>query len=737
MAKEKTDIEIPDAPPAPTPAERVESWKDIAAYLQRDVRTVQRWEKKEGLPVHRHMHDKLGTVYAYKAELDAWWNNRRPKLEATEAEEADKDKKGWKWWAAVTAAAMAVATGAGLWLWLGREPALPFEERDWVLITQFENRTSEDIFEGTVEYALERELSNSQYVNVAPRPRIADALRLMKLPPTTRLDVALGREVCLRDGGIRALLTGRVEKLDSTYLLSASLVDPTGGATVAGFSEEAAGQKEILPALHRLSAALRSALGENLSRIQRSEQNLEKVTTPSLRALQLYSLGMGFVNADEWEQAAEVLQRAVAEDPDFASAHILLAHCLSNLGRNDEAAPYYQHAFELADKTSDRERYFILGSYYQRFTREEEKAVQAYETLVHLYPDHYWGVNNLAPALIRLNRGREVLPYWLRLAELRPNDFSANVYAARSALILENDLARARPYLDRARALLSSADPSSYEALFVRLFPAFEQWLQGNVVAMQQELVRTEKFFDALRVQDRTAIEQDLGLFYMTLGQFRKAEERFRRIPEPPYRSANLAVLAFARNNNEKLLENLRPLKPSYTSAMIAVLFIRAGLLRQAESRIPALAPVRLPAEVASVRGELALARGRRTDAEPLLREGLQLMQAEQLNPVFFLAAESLATLYAQRGETQTALETLETAGMQRGAFLSYFGLFGYFGMRPRLELARLYRRLGREAEAQKIEAELLKLLALADPDHPMVVELKRNQETDAAQPAR
>jgi TolB-like protein/Flp pilus assembly protein TadD len=53
---------------------RLDSWKEIAVYLGRDVRTVQRWEKKEGLPVHRHLHEKLGTVYAYKSELDAWWN---------------------------------------------------------------------------------------------------------------------------------------------------------------------------------------------------------------------------------------------------------------------------------------------------------------------------------------------------------------------------------------------------------------------------------------------------------------------------------------------------------------------------------------------------------------------------------------------------------------------------------------------------------------------------------------
>src|SRR5258707_12986877 len=53
--------------------DRLDSWKEIAAYLNRSERTVRRWEEREGLPVHRLVHDKRGSVYAYKRELDEWW----------------------------------------------------------------------------------------------------------------------------------------------------------------------------------------------------------------------------------------------------------------------------------------------------------------------------------------------------------------------------------------------------------------------------------------------------------------------------------------------------------------------------------------------------------------------------------------------------------------------------------------------------------------------------------------
>ena len=67
-------------------ARRLDSWKEIATYLNRDVTTVQRWERREGMPVHRHVHDRAGSVYAFPAELDAWLQSRKPRLGEEEKE---------------------------------------------------------------------------------------------------------------------------------------------------------------------------------------------------------------------------------------------------------------------------------------------------------------------------------------------------------------------------------------------------------------------------------------------------------------------------------------------------------------------------------------------------------------------------------------------------------------------------------------------------------------------------
>jgi TolB-like protein len=71
----------PPDPPRPASQDRLDSWKEIAAHLKRDVRTVQRWEDNEGLPIHRHQHSRQGSVYAYTSELNDWWQARRPEVD--------------------------------------------------------------------------------------------------------------------------------------------------------------------------------------------------------------------------------------------------------------------------------------------------------------------------------------------------------------------------------------------------------------------------------------------------------------------------------------------------------------------------------------------------------------------------------------------------------------------------------------------------------------------------------
>ncbi len=113
----------PTGPTQPPQADRLDSWKEIAAYLKRDERTVRRWEE-EGLPVHRHVHKTRATIYAYKSQVDFWWNNGRPRLEQQERALAARSR--WLPW--LVAGMLTLAGGsAGLWLFfhVSSQAALP------------------------------------------------------------------------------------------------------------------------------------------------------------------------------------------------------------------------------------------------------------------------------------------------------------------------------------------------------------------------------------------------------------------------------------------------------------------------------------------------------------------------------------------------------------------------------------------------------------------------------------
>src|SRR6266852_3181186 len=122
---------FPGTPPSLTPPEdRLDSWKEIAAYLNRDVTTVQRWEKREGMPVHRHLHDRIGSVYASRAELDAWARSRKllaAEEDGNNAPSPDPPAQPprsaistsptrWRFVLPLAAAGAALAIGATVWL---------------------------------------------------------------------------------------------------------------------------------------------------------------------------------------------------------------------------------------------------------------------------------------------------------------------------------------------------------------------------------------------------------------------------------------------------------------------------------------------------------------------------------------------------------------------------------------------------------------------------------------------
>ena len=625
----------------------------------------------------------------------------------------------------------------------GTVRATPFLARDWVLVASFENRTGEKLFDGTLDYALARELSNSRQVTVVSRDRVNDALRLMRKPPDTALDAALAREVCLRDGEIRALLTGRVEKPGGKYLLNVELVDAKGGATLAAFREESAGTEGSLAAVRRISDRVRAALGEAAPLIASERAGLAKVTTANLRALQLYSQADLLMRQDAHQAAAEeLLRQAVAEDPAFASAWIHLAWTLHNQEKPlAEVRPSAETAMRLADTTTERERYFIRGSYYDMLG-EREKAIAAYEALLALYPDHDWAANNVCHLYDWYDNPRDLkkaVEVEARLADSRPKDFRANGSAAFNFVTIKPDRARAEPYLRRASELITPEVWETFPARvnWIELLPFTEKWINGELEAAAQEIDGVAAKIEPLSGFPRDSLAVQTALGYLTLGRIAAAERMSEKIVDPVVRNDMLAQIAFVKEDASALREHLQfqgkrhePQDDWEEERWETVLLLksRAGLLQD----LSTLAGFEKQLESSryggkamlhTLRGEIALAHEHREAAARELEEARRLSEGPYF-PDDGFGRESLASVLAKKGDVSGAIRVLEWKSERYYAVIT--GGTGAYWLRNRLQLARLYRSVRRIQEAQAVEAELSRFLSLADHDHPIRKELER-----------
>ncbi len=647
-------------------------------------------------------------------------------IECVEPDYPTARSKNRRTWVLVAAVLSLFSIGYGSFY---KSRTVHFPNRGWLLIAVFENRTGEPSFDGTVEAALQRELSESRVVSVLPQERIQDALWLMGKDKRTVLEPDVAREVALRDGSA-LILTGRVEKLGHTYLLSTSLVEPASGMVKRSLSEEAPDQDAIVAAVRRLARGVRDIAGETETQIGNGSEGLEKATTPSLRALQLYSKGIAFINQDEWTAGQEMLGRAVQEDPEFASAHVYLAHCYANAGKDKEATIHFEKAFELADRTTDRERYFILGGYYG-FKGDRARSIDAYAVLVQLYPDDFWGVNNLALELKEAGRTEEALPYVVRRAELRPNDLDAN-YAAWDALS-ENrrDPQRAQFFLERARALAAASEASKRPGRRAHLqFVAADHYLRyGDAPRSLQELDRVATKLESALGDARALFLDELGSRYLALGRLHDAELYFRQMPEG-MQHKELGALAEIRGDKETFRKELLAqfaasdeLGPG-TAARLS----REGFFSQAEKVLasPLMAQIQPRSRVQGARGELAFARGRR-------REGLLEMSAawQSLRPLrndqSIMAAQFLSDALNESGNPIEAIQVLEQQLADKPDFSALNWITGC-----EARLVRLYSSVGRDRDAHLMEVKIRQQLSVADADHPLLASMRTPQNIAA-----
>ncbi|HEY0229847.1 MAG TPA: putative peptide modification system cyclase [Dokdonella sp.] len=272
-----------------------------------------------------------------------------------------------------------------LWYVFKPAPAIAFANRDWVVVGDLKNLTTDAGFNDSLQAAFRIGLEQSRYVNVQSDLRTRETIKLMQRDPEqTHIDRIVGSEIAIRDGA-RALILPTVAEIGGRVRVTAEVVDPQTQTTVYSESADGIGEASVLPSLDKVNQQLRVRLGEALATVSNESKPLEKATTKDLEALRAYSLGLKAYATDKNKEALAFFQRATTLDPDFALAHAAIAGIYSNNDQTEAAYREISKAAAAKDKLTTRDALYIEAS--QALFDAPSTALAKFKLLSELYPD--------------------------------------------------------------------------------------------------------------------------------------------------------------------------------------------------------------------------------------------------------------------------------------------------------------------------------------------------------------
>ena len=423
-----------------------------------------------------------------------------------------------KHWKAMAAAAAAVlALFAAGYFYFHRAPKLT--DKDTIVLADFSNTTGDPVFDGTLRQGLAVQLEQSPFLSLVSDERIQGTLGLMGRPADARLTPELGREICERTASA-AVLDGSIASLGSQYVLGLRAKNCRTGDVLDEEQVQAARKEDVLNSLSQIASRFRTRVGESLSTVQKLSTPLEEATTPSLEALKAYSAAWKIHASSGDAPALSLFQRAVEIDPKFAIAHAFLGRTYGDLGESDLSAQSTARAYQLRDRTSDREKFFITATYEQQVTGNLEKAKQTFELWTQTYP-------------------REIRPHGLLSGQIYPvlGEHEKAIEEAKKAIAIDPgfifpyaNLATSYQFLDRfdeaeATYRLASERKVEFPDLLIQRYDL--AFLRGDKAEMDRAVAQCQGKSGA---EDAISYHEALVLAYA--GRLREAKKMSGRAAE-------------------------------------------------------------------------------------------------------------------------------------------------------------------------------------------------------------
>jgi eukaryotic-like serine/threonine-protein kinase len=531
------------------------------------------------------------------------------------------------WNKAIVAAALAiVATAALAYFLTHRAPKLT--TKNTVVLADFANRTGDRVFDGTLQQGLLAQLQQSPFLNLLPDQSVAQTLALMTKPKAAQLTPEVAREVCQRTGS-SAVLDGSIAQIGARYLLTLNATNCSTAGALSSAVAQAADKNHVLDALGKIASETRRKLGESLASVQKYDVAPESVTTPSLEALQAYSLGRRAEGLNRSAEAVSLYQRALSLDPNFATAYVGLGVDYFNHDESSQAADSIRKAFQLRERVSERERLAIETLYYALVLGDCEAARKSLVLATRVYPRQSSGFTNLGAMEACLGHYDQSLAAHLEAMKLTPGAAKSysNLFVA--YLFLNR--------LDEAKAIAREAESRKLGSSFLDDNLYLVEFLNHDDGGMQREAAEAMKKSDSDDLI--LSFESDTAAYG---GHFAQARELTRRAEEAASRGGHKGTV------------------PAY-EAEAAVREALVGNLDLAKRRAQdALAPSEGPA-VETLSAEVLAMAGASADVARLVDDLNQ--RYPENTPVQYNSLPVIrASAALERGEPENAIKALAAA---------------------------------------------------------------------------
>ncbi len=624
-----------------------------------------------------------------------------------------------------------ILTGGGTFLWHQRTQAAPLTDKDTLVIADFANTTGDPVFDGTLRQALAIQLEQSPFLKIMDDEQVQQTMRLMSLSPGTNITHQIAHDICVRDAAA-ATIDGSIASLGKSYVVTLQAITCPGGATLAREQVQADDKEHVLNALGDAATAMRGKLGESRGSIQKFDTPLEQATTPSLEALKAYSSGIQLTGSERLDAAIPFFKRAVELDPNFAAAYAYLGILATVAFEPGLSVDYRTKAYELRDRTSVAERYWVTAAYEKGVTGNIPKAIEACDLWIQAYPRAHFPRVYLAGAVLPITgqyeRAAEESSEAIRLRPDYPFSYAYGILAytalnrydeakATYAKAVERKLQNPLIYFGMYNLAFAQNDTAGM-ALQVARMETLPRWdhtmlfLEGDTAAYYGHLKEAREFYRRAMDSAQHAGEKDAIALYSGLSGL--TEVSFGNPEDAP----RLATLALKLSNSRDVVH--------YAALVLAYSRHDAQVKALAESlnkRFPEDTIVQFN-YLPSIRGEIALNKGNASDAiESLEAAAPYEFGASRAND---FVGTTMFPVYV-RGEAYLASRQGSKAAAEFQKILDHRGLVlnRPIGALAHLGLGRAYVLQGDTVKAKTAYEDFLKLWKDADPDIPVLRQAK------------